>query len=77
MSSELYNFLTDMQNEKNEKLKPENVRQGIKVFGITGTMVAPADNRIIRHYKDSMSMLEEKDPREGDIGVLYDYQYYG
>ena len=68
MTDELLEKLIAINNEKLSKVKPQNIKDGVTMFGVTGTLSA---GNSVRLY----SSIEERDediPVEGLIGLVYD-----
>lgn len=67
MDDAILEKLIAINNEKLDKVKPQNIKEGVTMFGVTGTLSA---GNTIRLYS-SVTERDADTPVEGLIGVVY------
>lgn len=73
MSNQLQNILDEIKVEKDSKLLPENIKKGVQIFDITGTLEqgeASADAPV-KLFETIEDMQNDLTAKENDLAVVY------
>lgn len=63
--------LESILQEKNEKIIPENIRQGITIFGKTGILIPSDDTRTVKRFSSVEEMQKDPNPVADDLAIIY------
>lgn len=71
MSTKLNDYLSLIQQEKNTKIIPENIKKGVKIFDIEGTLSdEPVEKYIVRVIDYDGTVLKEEELAEGEVFTM-------
>lgn len=73
MSNELQNVLDEIKLEKDSKLLPENIKKGVQIFDITGTLEqgGASTDVPVKLFETIEEMNADSTAQEGDLAVVY------
>ena len=68
--SNLYNKLKMIQKDKNDNLLPENLKKGVTLLGVQGTL-EPSLKTGVKLFKTQEEMQADTTAKEGDLATVY------
>lgn len=71
MSNQLQNVLDEIKVEKDSKLLPENIKKGVQIFDITGTLEGASADVPVKLFETQEEMQADTNAKEGDLAVVY------
>ena len=76
MSNQLQNVLDEIKVEKDSKLLPENIKKGVQIFDITGTLEqgGASTDAPIKLFETEAEMLSDTTAKENDLAVIYKHE---
>ena len=69
--SQLLDELNLILQEKQDKIKPENIKKGIQIFDIEGTYEGDISSTKIKLFETQEEMQQDPNVNEGDLAVVY------
>ena len=69
--SELQDNLTEILRQKNTYLLPTNIRSGVTILGVTGTLEPSSGGGDVKLFATEQQMQADPNPSEGDLAVVY------
>lgn len=69
MSNQLYTDLQTILSEKSSKIIPENIKKGISIFGIDGSLESGSSD--VKLFETIEDMQSDSNPKEGDLALVY------
>lgn len=69
--TDLENKLHQILQEKQDKIKPENIKKGIQIFDIEGTYEGDISSTKIKLFETQEEMQQDPNVNEGDLAVVY------
>ena len=71
MATELENRLRTILEEKLNKIKPENIKSGVKIFDIEGTLEEGSSTEGVKLFTTEEEMQADPNAKEGDLALVY------
>lgn len=73
MTNELQSVLDEIKLEKDSKLLPENIKKGVKIFDITGTLEqgGASTDAPVKLFDSVDDMNADTDAKEDDLALVY------
>ena len=68
--SELQDNLLNIKQEKDTKILPGNIKKGITIYNITGTLEGGASN-VVKQFNSMQEMQADPSPSDGDLATVY------
>ena len=69
--SELQDNLTEILRQKNTYLLPTNIRSGVTILGVTGTLEPGSGGGDVKLFATEQQMQADPEASEGDLAVVY------
>lgn len=69
--SELQDNLTEILRQKNTYLLPTNIRSGVTILGVTGTLEPGSGGGDVKLFETIAGMQADPNPTDGDLAVVY------
>lgn len=75
MTNELQNVLDEIKLEKDSKLLPENIKKGVKIFDITGTLEqgGASTDAPVKLFATEEEMQNSTGNNDGDLALAYEH----
>ena len=70
--SDLKTNLEQILQEKETKIIPANIKKGIQIFDVEGTLESSSSDYKIKLFKTEEEMLADPTIKEHDLAVVYD-----
>lgn len=71
MTTELQNNLNAILLDKNTNLLPQNLKDGVTVLGVEGSLKVTGSDSNIKLFETVEDMNSDPNPKEGDLAVVY------
>lgn len=69
--SELQDNLLNIKQEKDTKILPQNIKKGITVYNITGTLEGGGSVEGVKQFNSMQEMQADPSPSDGDLATVY------
>lgn len=69
--TELETKLSQILEEKQNKIIPENIKEGVQIFDIMGTLKSGGSSSGVKLFETQEEMQQDPNANEGDLAVVY------
>ena len=69
--TELETKLSQILEEKQNKIIPENIKEGVQIFDIMGTLKSGGSSSGVKLFETKEEMQQDPNANEGDLAVVY------
>lgn len=69
--SDLQTNLEQILNEKETKIIPENIKKGVQIFDVVGTLETGTSTSGVKLFETQEEMQADESAKEGDLAVVY------